>query len=279
MGMGKALRTGALALAAVIWAASAAADGDLTIRDGARTVTLARADLLARPDVARVTVPRDIGYRARMEFRAVPLAALLEGFAFGADEVVEVVATDGYAAAIPRDLVFAGGAGASTAWLASEPPGEGWPSLPGKDVSAGPYYVVWLDPKASGIRSEQWPYMVAEIRAAPAPAARWPEIGVDAALAVDDPARAGLRLFVTQCMACHTMNGAGSAEMGPDLNLPMNPVEYFRADVLPRYLRNPASVRAWPDQKMAGFEPDQLSDHEIDQVIAYLAHMKDRKAR
>ena len=61
--------------------------------------------------------------------------------------------------------------------------------------------------------------------------------------------------------------------MGPDLNRPMNPTEYFQLAALRRYIRNPASVRTWPDQKMPGFGPDRLSEAELDAVIAYLEHM------
>jgi mono/diheme cytochrome c family protein len=36
-------------------------------------------------------------------------------------------------------------------------------------------------------------------------------------------------------------------------------------------------VRTWPAQKMTGFAPDQLSDHDIDLIVAYLKHMAGRK--
>ena len=69
------------------------------------------------------------------------------------------------------------------------------------------------------------------------------------------------------------MNGGGASEMGPDLNRPMNPTEYFQPAALRRYLRDPASVRSWPEQRMPGFAPEQLSEAELEAVIAYLAHM------
>jgi cytochrome c1 len=67
--------------------------------------------------------------------------------------------------------------------------------------------------------------------------------------------------------------------MGPDLNVPMNPVEYFQPSALRRYLRDPASVRTWPEQKMPGFGPERLSDADLDAVIAYLVHMAERRPR
>ena len=138
---------------------------------------------------------------------------------------------------------------------------------------------MWERPEASRISSEYWAYQVAALRYVPAPATRWPQIAVDPALPRDHPARVGQGVFEATCLACHRMNGGGSAEMGPDLNVPMNPTEYFQASALRRYLRDPASVRAWPEQKMPGFGPDRLSEAELDAVIAYLAHMTEQRPR
>jgi mono/diheme cytochrome c family protein len=65
--------------------------------------------------------------------------------------------------------------------------------------------------------------------------------------------------------------------MGPDLNRPMNPTEYFQPAALRRYLRDPTSVRAWPEQKMPDFTPQQISDGEMAALIAYLEHMAARR--
>jgi mono/diheme cytochrome c family protein len=46
---------------------------------------------------------------------------------------------------------------------------------------------------------------------------------------------------------------------------------------LHRYIRDPVSVRHWTAQRMPAFGPNQLSDREIDLIIAYLNHMARRK--
>src|SRR3954447_13694692 len=86
-------------------------------------------------------------------------------------------------------------------------------------------------------------------------------------------------VFEATCLACHRMNGGGSSKIGPDLNWPMNPTEYFQPSALRRYIRDPASVRTWPDEKMPGFGPDRLSEAELDAVIAYLKHMAEQRTR
>jgi mono/diheme cytochrome c family protein len=75
------------------------------------------------------------------------------------------------------------------------------------------------------------------------------------------------------------MNKAGSASFGPDLNLPMNPTEYFTDAGLRALIRDSRSVRVWPGQRMPGFTEENLSDEELGLILAYLRHMADRKSR
>jgi mono/diheme cytochrome c family protein len=242
-----------------------------------RMITLSRSELLHREDVTEVRIPHDVTYKRPMSYRAVPLANLLRNLLLQPDEMIEAVATDGFVSLLPPDLVFAKDGTGSIPYLAIEPADDPWPVIPGKTFSAGPFYVVWLRPQASGVRSEQWPYAVASVRGAVSPVSRWPAIAVDANLPTDSPIRAGQALFITQCMVCHTLNGAGSAHVGPDLNIPQNPTEYFTPTALHQLIRNPASVRTWPDMIMQGFDQDALSDHEIDLIVQYLAYMADRR--
>jgi mono/diheme cytochrome c family protein len=93
------------------------------------------------------------------------------------------------------------------------------------------------------------------------------------------PARDGQIIFVNKCFTCHPLNQAGSASAGPDLNLPMNPTEYFTRSGLRALIRDPRSVRVWPEQRMPGFAADDLNEEEIGLILAYLAHMADRKNR
>jgi mono/diheme cytochrome c family protein len=255
----------------------APAEPALAIVIGADTRQLTRDALLARPDAADVAIANDVSYSKPMSYRAVPLAALLAGLNLPPDSVMEAVALDGFAAQLPLDLITNTDAARPIAWLAIEPADHPWPPLPGKTASAGPFYIIWTGALAATIRSEQWPYQVAKLVSQPSPAVRWPALGVDAGLPATDPVRAGQDLFVTQCLPCHTLNGAGEGKIGPDLNQPMNPTEYLTPAGLRALIRNPKLVRTWPEQQMPGFAANQMSDHEIDLVIAYLAYMAARR--
>ena len=267
-----------LALFLLTMGLAGAGDVRLTIAIGSVTRSLGASDLLRDPATVEIEVPQDIAYGRAMRYRALPMVELLQGFALPPDQAIEAVANDGFAATLPLDLLRhrPGGSG-SVAYLAIEPPASPWPKLPGKSSSAGPFYIVWLRPEADGIRQEQWPYGVVEIRSADLPEKRWPALAVDPKLPADDPRRAGEGLYATMCLVCHRLNGAGSAAVGPDLNLPKNPTEYFRLDALHDFIRDPAALRHWDGMTMKGFSKEALSDHEIDLIIAYLSHMAGRK--
>ncbi len=249
----------------------------ITITVGDATRSFTRAELLLRSDATTIHVVRDVAYRGPMTYRAVPFASLLAGMTFPPDSAIEAVALNGFVAQLPPDLILNTDESKAVAWLPIEPTDHPWPPMPGKErVSAGPFYVVWTGAQVGSIHSEQWPYQLAKLMSRPSPVSRWPALAVDPALPPSDPARAGQDLFIVQCLTCHKLNGAGAANVGPDLNLPQNPTEYLTPKGLHDLIRNPKAVRTWPAQAMPALA-DYLSDREIEFIIAYLKHMAGRK--
>lgn len=253
--------------------ASAARAAELKIELGSRNVVYQTATLLQRPDARSIDIPADVAFRRPMHYRAVPLTALLEGIT-PADHL-QFVASDGFAAQISAALIL--DRRGSKAWLAIEDPSQPWPTLPGAHGRAGPFYVVWTHPAAAGVGQEQWPYQLASIRRMDSVAQRFPAIVPDRTLPASSEVQRGFVVFQHTCFACHTLNGEGDASLGPDLNLPHNPTEYLRADLLRAYIRDPQSLRRWPQARMPGFDQHPLSDADLDAVLAYLRHMAGRK--
>ena len=229
--------------------------------------------LLKHHDLRTINVPADVAFGHLMHYRAVPLLALLKGI--GSNDHLQFVGSDGFAAEIPAALLL--NQYGSKAWLAIEDPAQPWPSLSEDHGHAGPFYVVWTQPQAAHVSPEQWPYQLATIRKLDSLAERFPAILPDPSLPAGSDVRHGFIVFQHTCFACHTLNGEGDAKLGPDLNLPHNPTEYLRADLLRAYIRNPQSLRQWPQAKMQGFDTQALSDADLDAVLAYLRHMAGRK--
>jgi mono/diheme cytochrome c family protein len=245
----------------------------LNLELGANSRTWQTEALLKHPQVQTINISNDVSYKRDMSYRAVPVAALLTGIK--PDDHLQAVALDGFAAEMAAaPLLNKQGA---RAWLAIEDPKQPWPPMAEGKHSAGPFYLVWTDPQVGNISPEQWPFEVASIKRMAPVAERFPALLPDPALKADDPVNKGFALFQKNCLACHRLNGAGDAQFGPDLNIPYNPTEYFGADFLKRYIRDPQSLRQWPQAKMPGFSTQVLPDEDLGMLVGYLKHMAGRK--
>jgi mono/diheme cytochrome c family protein len=249
-------------------ARAAEPDPALTVVGGGAERALPRSRLLA--EARDVTVPDPHGAAT---YRAVPFAQVVAGLQVPPDASFKFVATDGFVAVIPASRLLGPAAEKAGPWIAIEPPGRPWPQKhPG--VTGGPFALVWAHPEAEGVTSEEWPYAVARIELGEPLEKRYP--GLVPAASASAEARRGFQVFATSCLPCHALDGQGEARIGPDLNRPMNPTEYFRPEVLPKYIRDPRSVRTWPTAVMPA---QPLDDRQIADVIAYLAYMAARKTR
>ena len=263
-----------LAAASCAQATVPTAEPELTVTIAGRTATYATAALLGMPAAMTVTIPNDVAYGRNMTFRAVPMSALLAGVA--SDDTLRFTAGDGFVAMIPAALLVS--RSGATAYLAVEPVGAPWPALKADSAAtAGPFYLVWLQPERGAIAPSEWPYQIARIDVVAPLARRYPMLAPSAGLSARDPVRHGYAVFAKNCAVCHTLNLGGDATIGPDLNVPYNPTEYMRIDALRRLIRDPQSLRRWPAAKMPAFAVKLLSDRDLTDLLAYLRHMADRK--
>ncbi len=269
--MRRVLSAAALLLFAALQA-TVAAESQLTVTRGARSESYTLSDLLKHPAVINVsTDASDEAYKRPMRYVAIPIETLVG--ALQDDEEVQFVALDGYAPVI--DAKRLRGIGAARAYLAIEPSAAAWPPLGAGKSSAGPFYLVWSNAAGAGVSPSEWPYQIATIRLQQSLAGRFPLIVPDESASKDT--WSGFHAYGKQCLPCHTINRQGEASMGPDLNVPMNPTEYFTESGLKRFVRDPKSVRDWSGSVMPGFDAGRLSETELDHVIAYLKHMAGKK--
>jgi mono/diheme cytochrome c family protein len=236
------------------------------------------SELLRRPELESITVKKDPAYGGNEQsYQAIRAAILFGETKLREDEVVQVRCLDGFVASISKERMMGNGAGHSVAYIAIEEPKSKWPSMPSKpgSGSAGPFYLVWLRPEVSGILQEEWPYQVAAFEVKGTLKELYPRIFPKH----EDPKVVrGLKLFQQTCFACHTINQQGPSQVGPDLNLPLNPTEYLKESVLPLYIRDPKAIRSWEGSKMPGFDLATLSDEDIANIVSYLTEMAAEKA-
>jgi mono/diheme cytochrome c family protein len=255
--------------------ASVPADTRLTfLRDGATVKTLDRAALERGCTAATVTI-EDPYYGRTKRYRACPLAEIL-ALGFGsldgtpAETDLFFRARDGYVK--PASVARAREVGGYVAFAdadrmrADDP---GFEPIDRRQVDPGPYYVVWEKPAQRDPHRYPWPYQLVAIELASF-ASRYPHTAPDG-LPADAPAWAGYRIFRSECIACHAVNGEGGT-IGPELNLPQSIVEYRPAEQLKDFIRNPQTFRY---TSMPAHE--HLAAADLDALLAYFRAMRDRK--
>jgi mono/diheme cytochrome c family protein len=269
-------------LAALVVVASAAQRGAAAdyatelhfVRNGAPVRTVDLATLKANCQVQTVTID-DPYYQRRKSFLACPIADVLRlGFGQPADALASqnflLRARDGYAKpASGAHLAEPGGFLAFADADRAHGDDAGWELIDRKQVDPGPFYMVWQDPQKHDPSSYPWPYQLNSIEITVLESA-YPHIVPEGA-ATDAPAYAGYLTFRSQCIACHAINREGGT-VGPELNVPRSIVEYRPADQIKAYVRNPLAFR------YTSMPPHpQLSDGQLDELIAYFTAMKDQK--
>ena len=268
------------ALPLEVHAGKAPQDPALVIQSGGNQKTFRRSELLKRKDAVTLDIDYDPAFPGKkLHYRAVPAHALFEGIDIPKDATIQFKCLDGFSGPMdPKKLLNSSSSG-SIAYLAIETADEKWPAInpPADTRTAAPFYLVWMDPKKSGIGQEQWPFQLAGFEVKGALASAFPAIQVDSKLPASSPARRGLETFVKTCFPCHTLNKQGEAQMGPDLNFPKNPTEYFTESTLKAFIRDPQSLHYFPQSKMTPFTKEALPDKDLSEVVAYLRHMSKRR--
>ncbi len=237
-------------------------------RDGAPLRSLTLAQMEAKVPAETLTL-FDPYYQKPKRFRALPLRKVLElGFAgvsdLGKREYV-FRASDGFTVPIRGELALEDGAYVAFADLDV----PGWEPIGPQHVSPGPFYLVWSKPSQANEETYPRPWQLASIDMTPFEKA-FPHTS-PGDLPADAPAEIGYGLFRDRCIRCHAINREGG-HVGPDLNVPQNITEYRPEAQIRAYIRDPLTFRYGNMPP----HPD-LSDADLDHLIAYLKAMKARK--
>ena len=160
-------------------------------------------------------------------------------------------------------------------FLVIEDPKHPWPILKNSNMNPGPFALLWEDPK-NNIGPEQMPYQLKMLEWKSSLQLTYPKLYPSKKL-FNDSEKKGFAVFTKNCFSCHQLNHQGEATIGPDLNLPKNPVEYFNISSFKLLIRDPKSLRSWPESKMPGFNQTLITDIELDHLINYLKLMSKEK--
>lgn len=249
-------------------AAPVVEEPSLVFRSGSREKRYTRTQLLDHPAREVVQMIDQSGYGGReMTYRCVPVSALVEGLELPPDSELHYQTRDGFSSSVDTDLAVSKDPKKAIAYIAVEPPDQPWPKFEGRDYTAGPFYLVWLHPELSGIGREEWPFMLSSFTVEQSIESRYPRL---VPARKDSREYRGYEVFLKNCFPCHTLDGEGTSQLGPDLNVPQNPTAYLTEKAFRQLIREPGSVRSWPDMKMPGFDKDVISDKALEDLIVYL---------
>ncbi len=271
MARGARVAAGVVAVLAVIACRDARKDGDARLsfeKDGAQVKTLSLAELKDVP--VETFTAYDPYYAKKKTYRALPLRAVLER-AFGASsapleaQAYVLRAKDGYTVPLSGARLLEPGGYIAIADVDV----PGWEPIGPQQVSPAPFYVVWRNDDQQNMSTHPRPWQLATIAIA-----RFEDSfphAVPTGEAPGSPAMRGLATFRAQCIHCHAINREGG-RVGPDLNLPMNVLEYRPEAQVRAYIKNPLAFRYGNMPAHPG-----LTEGDLDDLVAYLRAMKDRK--
>ena len=185
-------------------------------------------------------------------FRALPFDKVLAlGFPGKtlAERELLLKAKDGYTVPMRPSLVAEHGSYVAIADVDV----PAWEPIGPQRANPAPAYFVWKEPAQQDLETHPRPWQLATVE---------PETS---------PAFAGFRIYRERCVRCHAMNREGG-RVGPELNVPLNVLEYRPEAQVRAYIKNPLTFRYGNMPP----HPD-LGEKDLDALVAYFGAMKTRK--
>lgn len=248
------------------------------VREGREVRRLDGAALRERCAPRDVRVPRDPYYETEKTYRACPLEPLLaSGFGLARGELRDASfflrAADGYVRTAEGRQLLEGGAflaiADADATRNPDAPFGRWLPIGRRGLDPGPFYLIWSGEEQGDPHRYPWPFQLIEIEIAPFER-EFPHT-LPTGVPAGGAAWRGFEIFRRECLSCHSINGEGG-KVGPELNIPRSIVEYRPAEQIKAYIRDPRSFR----YTTMPAHP-HLSDHDLDDLVAYFGAMRGRK--
>ena len=243
-----------------------------------------KSDLLKLPGVKSLIIENDPAYPAlkgsgqKITYKlAVPAAQVFKVMDMDADALLMFKCLDGFSGPISLKRMTNTDPNGSVAYIAIED--SSWRKLKSDSpATAGPFYLVWENPEKSKIVTEEWPYQLASFEVSTKSLSElYPDSAPTADIKLGSNIDKGFKSFVTNCSVCHSINGNGHSQIGPDLNSPHSPAEYMKKDFFFKLVRNPQNLRTWPNGRMNGFDEKSLSKQELENIWSYFEYLSAKR--
>ena len=251
-------------------------EATLTIESKKGNFSFTRSSLLSMKNITHVIMSNNRAYPGIIiNYNAIKLCDLLKPFPIKPADMLEFIAADKFSVLIPANKVLSCDKNSAIGYLAIEPVKK-WPLLNNKtNTTAGPFDVIWTNPEKSYISNEYWAWSVVKITHHKK---LDPKIFMTKPSIRDMQIINGYDVYMSHCAGCHSINKMGKGMIGPDLNIPKNPVEYYPNDTtLKKFIRDPQSVRIIKNDRMSGSGEDFLKNPDLNDLISYFHYMVKHK--
>lgn len=213
----------------------------------------------------------DVEYKKRKRYQAFLFDDVLQhifGDSYAPEDwnSISFVALDGYNAVIDRQFF-----GEGDAYLVfKDHDFPDWEAIPNHgDETAAPFYLIWTKEEKIPQNGYSWPWSISDIALINL-ANEYAETTPDSS-AVSPDIFSGYTLYMRRCNSCHSLGGQGGL-IGPDLNAPMNILDYRSEEMVRAFITESSKFRRG---RMPDFK--DLSEEQVDQLIAYLTYLKEEK--
>lgn len=251
-------------------------EATLTIESNKSNFSFSRSNILAMKNITHVLMSNNRAYPGiEINYTVIKLCDLLKPYSIDPTDMLEFIAADKFSVLIPANKVMSCDKNSAIGYLAIEP-AEKWPVLNNKtNTTAGPFDVIWVNPEKSYISNEYWAWSVIKITIHKM---LDPKVFMTMPITRDVHIKNGFNVYISHCAGCHTINNVGKGMIGPDLNIPKNPVEYYPNDItLKKFIRDPQSVRIIKNDRMSGSGEDFLNNSDLNDLISYFHYMVKHK--
>lgn len=247
------------------------AEKPLVITTDSGKISYSSEDLLNHPERVTLKNIQLSVYKGKVfDVQAIPLCSLLQTVTNPNGKLLKISTFDNYISYIALERIYpCQTIRSAIAYIAIEDPNKPWPVISKLNHSAGEFYLIW---QGQAVQQTDWVFGTTAINLT----TKNPFSSFLPLIKTKLEAK-GLEQFSRKCGNCHSINLVGNLEKGPDLNVPMNPLEYFSEQQLRRYIRNPQSMRIMKNDLMFPFTKAILSDQELNAIIAFLQIMRTHK--
>ena len=214
--------------------------------------------------------------KSQMEYQAFRFKSVLDaiyGKRWSKTEEILFTCSDGYQPSVPQAKIEA-----YPSFLAFGRPDHDFTlTYEKKLIPLGPFYLIWDNIHTEELKWEDmgdWPYQVTTVDLI-----RFQDHFPNLAPPEKSSAAAkrGFLTYRKNCLTCHTINGEGGNK-APELNYPINILEYYSEKWLKKWISDPTSIRYRTG--MPAFNPEaQNRAQKIEDLVAYLRAMGKNKKK